>query len=786
MHETILWYDKPAGYWEAALPLGNGRMGAMVYGGVRDAEYQLNHDTLWSGPGEYEFNLETPQLVERARALIRAGRYSEAHEFINSNILLSRDECQAYQTAGRLVCQFDLPASEVGNYRRDLCLATGMASTSFTCAGVEYTREAFISHPAQVMCIRLTSSSAGALNFSACMDSPMPYFTPSTPAADTIAYDGRCASMNPSCRCGVNVDDLWAESRRKKRAIRYQNRLTASVLGDLAASSAKDGVLRIENADEVILFIAIATDFCGPATEPGSAGVVAGDKAAEIIRTAQSVGWSSLKAAHIADHSALFDRVEFSLGTSSKHDTPTDIRLESSVSAADDPGLVELLFNYGRYLLIASSRPGCEPANLQGIWNDKINAPWSGRYTININTEMNYWPVNTCNLVECAEPLLSMIGDLSEHGRQTAKALYDCRGWCSHHNTDIWRWSAFVQNDARYAFWPMSGVWLCQHLWQHYLFTLDEGFLKNTALPVLRGAAAFCLDYLVENGDGNLVTCPATSPENVFIDPGTGKPAAASEGCAMDQSLVRELFENILKAVAFSGAEEDSLIREIRDSLPRLAPHTVGSEGQLLEYLAEFEEAEPEHRHVSHLYDVYPGQGFVPGRDDELIDAVRTSLLRRGPKSTGWGMGWRTCLWARLHDGNRAFKVLDNLLTLVEPASTANYANQGGVYRNLFDAHPPFQIDGNFGVTAGIAEMLVQSHHGMIELLPALPDAWPTGEVRGLRARGGFEVDLKWSENKLESVRVRAEKAGKIKVKHAAGIIEVDLRAGESSKFDLI
>ncbi len=780
-NNDILWHKKPAAYWEAALPLGNGHLGAMVYGGVEREEYQLNHDQLWSGPGEYEFNPETPKLVEDARQLIREEKYTEAVRFIDENILHERDECQAYQTAGSLFLDFELPSDNVTNYRRDLSLSAGMTTVCFDCDGITYSRETFVSYPAQVMCVSLACSEAGGLSFSAHMTSPMQHFVASQATADTIAYDGRCASMNPAARQGYTEDDVWAEEKRKSPAVRYQNRLFAVAKGANAVTEAEDGMLRVTGADEITLYIAIATDFCGHDRQPGSDGVKPGKKAEKLIRSAAGRGWSALQEEHRLDHAALYDRVQLRLGRGSGSDVSIEERLRANPSPEQDQDLVSLLFQYGRYLLIACSRAGCEPSNLQGIWNDKVSPPWSGRYTININTEMNYWPAQTCNLSECDQPMLDMVCELAKSGKRAASELYGCRGSCSHHNTDLWRWPGYVGFETRWAFWPMSLGWLSRHLWESYLFSGDKAFLKERAFPVLKSCALFYLDYLVENKAGMLVTSPATSPENSFIDPGTGEKVEASEGSAMDQSIVREVFVNTISAAAHLGMTDDAVIEEIAGKLSRLAPHTVGSEGQLLEYLEDFEEAEPTHRHVSHLYDVYPGCGFTPEKDQALINAVRRSLIRRGDKTTGWGMGWRTCLWARMRDGDHALEVLRQLMILKEPEVKSR---GGGLYLNFFDAHPPFQIDGNFGATAGVAELFLQSHWGSLDILPALPTAWAEGEVKGLCARGGFEVDIAWAGGALTEARIKAGRVGKVQVRYGEQRAELELTAGQIVKLD--
>ena len=778
-----IWYDKPAPYWEGALPIGNGKIGAMVYGGVERETLQLNEDTIWSGPGEYEFDKNAPQRVARARDLIREGKFSEATEFIDSNILLERDECQSYQTAGFLYVDFDLPVGDTSAFERSLSLDTGIASQRFERAGVVFERESFVSFPDGVMCVRISASQPGSVGFTTSFESPMPYFTPYSVDGHTVAARGRAASVNPNyAKRGFDINSVWDESSRKHPAIRYVHAVRVETTGADATVSVSDGRIHVSAADEAVLFIRISTGFQEPASPPEPDCAIIERQAIEVIEKAQEIGYTAVKERHVTDHGSLFNRVELSLGGKEDDDRPTDTRLKSCAAPEDDPGLVELLYQYGRYLLIASSREGSEPANLQGIWNQYLQAPWGGRYTININTEMNYWHAQTCNLGECEEPLLRMVEELSAAGRSSAETMYGCRGWCSHHNTDLWRWTGLVHFKTRHAFWPMSGAWLARNIWEKYCFDGDIEYLRERGLPVLEGACRFMLDFMVEESN-ELVISPSTSPENGFVDPTSGLIAEACAGSTIDQSIVRELFETSL-AAAKATATQGGIWGEVAAALPKIRTPGIGDRGQLLEFSGDFEEPEPHHRHVSHLYGAYPGAEFTPERNPDLYQAAKTSLDLRGDKSTGWGMGWRVALWARFLDGDRALGVVGNLLSFVVPKGETRYDGGGGVYLNLMDAHPPFQIDGNFGVTAGIAEMLMQSHLGRIDILPALPSAWADGSIKGLRARGGFQVSIRWHDGSMESCQMVSLLGGPLELRYKGLHVKMDTEKGKTYAFD--
>lgn len=743
-----LWYQKPAEVWEEALPLGNGRMGAMVFGGIRQERIQVNEESIWYGGPVDRINPDALEHLEEIREHIFAGRIQEAQNLMNLTMAGCPDSMHPYQTLGDIQILFN-GLGTIGKYERSLNLDEAVCRTEFESNGVHYRRTMFLSHPEDCLIMHFTANAEAKISFQANL-SRGKYFD----GKQKLGENGICLYGN----LGKGGNDFAMGMKAWAKGGQVQ------VVGCS---------LCVENADEVLLL------FCADSTyqhvknlrRDEETGGKAKQALQEIMHTAIRYTFEELLERHRRDYQSLFARVEFWLKGAEEYDKiPTDVRIKSAVDGQADIGLSKMLFDYGRYLLISCSRPGGLPATLQGIWNQDFLPPWDSKYTININTEMNYWPAESCNLSECHLPLFDLLEKMVENGKRTAKTMYGCRGFVAHHNTDIHGDTAPQDTWYPATYWVMGAAWLCTHMWTHYQYTLDLEFLKKS-YPVMCEAALFFLDFLVEK-DGYLVTCPSLSPENSYRLP-DGEEGAVSYGVTMDNQILRDLFTQCLESGKILEAENTEFLNEVEEALKKLPPTKIGSDGRILEWVKEYEECEPGHRHISHLYGLHPSEQITMDGTPELAEAARKTLevrLNNGGGHTGWSRAWIINHYAKLWDGEHAYHHIEQMLA----AST---------YPNLFDRHPPFQIDGNFGVTAAIAEMLVQSTAERIVLLPALPQAWEEGSVKGLRIKGNAEISLKWKDHKLSECVIHAYDDFSICVRYENRMTKVSLRRGEIQRF---
>ncbi len=758
-----LWYSKPASIWEEALPLGNAKTGAMVFGGISKERYQLNDNTLWSGAPQPGNNPNGPVYLPLVRELIFAGNYDSAAATWKK---MQGPYSSRYLPLGDLWLQNTLQDTIPSFYYRDLDLNTATATVKYTVNGVSYTRETLISHPGKVMVIRITADKKNAINFNTFLTSKLKYTTTAV-AADQLILKGKAPKY--VANRDYEAKQIEYDESPGGEGMTFEIQVKLVTEGGTMKKAGEH--LAVSNANAVTIYLSEATSFNGFDKSPATQGKNPGDEATSNMRLALRQSFAQLKAAHIRDYQSLFNRVKLDLGSSAaKIKLPTDERLKQYSASPDDKQLQTLYYQFGRYLMIAASRPGSRPTNLQGIWNDHVQPPWGSNYTTNINTEMNYWLAENTNLSECHQPLFDFMKELAVNGAVTAKVNYNINeGWVTHHNSDLWaktsppggyEWDP--KGVPRWSCWPMAGAWFSTHLWEHYLFTGDKKFLKEQAYPLMKGAAQFMLQWLIKDpATGFLITNPSTSPENTIKI--KGKEYQLSMASTMDMSIIRELFTALIKTTTVLDTD-----KAFRDQLisakEKLYPYHIGQYGQLQEWFNDWDDPKDKHRHLSHLFGLYPGSQISLNSAPELAAAAKQSLIFRGDVSTGWSMAWKINWWARLQDGEHAYKILSDAFTYINPAEIRETMGGGGTYPNLFDAHPPFQIDGNFGATAGITEMLLQSHAGELFLLPALPAIWNKGSVKGIKGRGNFTVNIDWNEGRLVRSTIYSGSGGNCRI----------------------
>lgn len=726
-----LWYLQPAKQWVEALPIGNGRISAMIFGNPSKEKLQLNESTFWSGGPSRNDNPDGANVLDSVRYYIFEKNYKKAENLANKGLTAKELHGSKFQSIGNLNIDFE-NTNNFTNFYRELDVEKALASSTFTANGVTYKREVFVSEPDQVMVIKLSANQKGKLSFTTYFDGEL--------QKSSKALDNHTLEMT-----GLSSSHEGVSGQVKFNA-------TANIITFGGIKTIKENGINVSHANEALILVSIATNFTNYKTLDTNETL----KSNSFLAKASKKSYQSLLENHIKTYQKYFKRVDFDLGTSEAAKLPTDQRVKNFATSYD-PALVTLYYQFGRYLLISSSQPNGQPANLQGIWNGSNNPAWDSKYTININTEMNYWPAEKTNLPEMHQPLIRMIKELSETGAETAKVMYKSKGWVAHHNTDLWRITGVV-DFANAGLWPMGGAWLSQHLWEKYLYSGDKNYLSSI-YPILKSASNFYEDFLIEEPTHKwLVVSPSVSPENI---PQGHQGSALAAGNTMDNQLVFDLLSKTILAAQILN-QDDEQITKWKKIIDRLPPMQIGRYGQLQEWIEDWDNPNDKHRHVSHLYGLFPSNQINPVSTPELFDASKTVLIHRGDVSTGWSMGWKVNLWAKLLDGNHAYKLIKDQLSLVEKDG---WGDRGGTYANLFDAHPPFQIDGNFGCTSGITEMLLQTQNGSIDILPALPEEWKNGKITGLRTYGGFEVNLVWENSQITQITIKSNLGGNCRIR---------------------